>query len=117
MEENTPVIGSGAVSRPIPRKLRPSITLDGVPKDIKQKKLLGAYAHCGILRNACEYANTSRGMHNKWLREDPLYAQQFAEAHEDAMDRLEAEAIRRGCEGWEEPVIYQGGLCYPNVNG
>lgn len=84
---------------------------------LKQKKFLAAYSECGTIRKAAEFAKVARSDHHRWMQ-DPEYAQQFAVAHEDAMDRLEEEARRRGCEGWDEPVVYQGGLCYlPDKDG
>src|SRR5262245_2192414 len=83
---------------------------------IKRKRFLAAYAQCGVIRRAAEMADIGRSTHQGWMK-DPEYAQQFADAHEDAMDRLVEEARRRGAEGWEEPVVYQGGLCYPVVDG
>lgn len=92
---------------------RPYSRLDDVPNDIKKKQFLAAYSQCAIIGNAADIANIHRRTHYKWLESDPEYAQQFADAHEQALDRIETEALRRGREGWEEPVIYQGGLCYP----
>jgi hypothetical protein len=89
-------------------------SLDKPATSIKKKQFLAAYAECGIVGKAAEFAEIHRTTHTKWMADDPEYAQQFADAHEDAMDKLEAEVQRRGFEGWEEPVIYQGGLCYPS---
>lgn len=83
---------------------------------LKRNKFLAAYAKCGVLRKAAEFAGCTRRSHYDWMH-DPEYAQQFADAHENAMDLLEEECRRRGAEGWEEPVVYQGGLCYPVVDG
>lgn len=85
-------------------------------KELKQKKFLATYAGCGSIRKAAELAEISRQDHYNWLK-DPEYAQRFADAHENAMDLLLEEARRRGWEGWDEPVVYQGGLCYPVVDG
>ena len=39
---------------------------------------------------------------------DPVFAAAWKDAVETAIDTLEAEAWRRGKEGWDEPVFYRG---------
>jgi hypothetical protein len=77
---------------------------------LKRKQFLAAYAQCGSVKLAAESANVNRDTHYEWLK-DPAYKQAFEDAREEACDRLGAEARRRAM-GWEEPVIYQGALCY-----
>jgi hypothetical protein len=43
---------------------------------------------------------------------DPAFDAEWELAVERAVDRLRTEAWRRGVDGVEEPVVYQGGLCY-----
>lgn len=43
---------------------------------------------------------------------DPEYAAAFAEAEKQAINHLETELYDRLYNGTEEPVIYQGELCY-----
>ncbi len=82
------------------------------PNELKQKAFLAAYSGCGSIRKAAEFAKIERRSHYNWLQ-DPDYAQRFADAHENAMELLLEEARRRGYEGWDEPVVYQGQYCYP----
>jgi hypothetical protein len=76
-----------------------------------RKRFLDAYARCGILGEAARLAKVGRRSHYVWM-EDPNYQRQFESAREEACDLLEAEARRRAVDGVEEPVIYQGELCY-----
>ncbi|MBO6782593.1 MAG: hypothetical protein JJ899_04865 [Alphaproteobacteria bacterium] len=52
------------------------------------------------------------GVHSdRWYRlrrTDPAFAEEWAFALDQAMDMLEAEAVRRGVTGWQEPVFYGG---------
>ena len=67
---------------------------------------------CGEVCLAAEQAGIARASHYNWLRDDPEYRQQFEEADEIAMSRLLGEVRRRAVDGVEEPIIYQGALCY-----
>lgn len=88
-----------------------------LPKAVRQRVFLKVYAQCGNLTQAAMGAQVDVSVHYKWLNE-PEYQQEFSKAHETALDLLEAEARRRAVEGDDEPVIYQGGLCYERlVNG
>ena len=77
----------------------------------KRKLFLEAYPHCGAITLAARAAGVSETLHYDWLK-DPEYAAAFAEAEKQAIAHLEAELFRRVYEGTEEPVIYQGELCY-----
>jgi hypothetical protein len=73
----------------------------------QQAAFLKAYSQAGVITTAAEIAKIDRKRHYVWLDEVekyPDYAERFKDAHEQACDRLEAEAVRRGHEGWEEPV-------------
>ncbi len=74
----------------------------------RQKAFLAAYAQCGNITGAAEAANLNRSSHYDWMRDNVTYCMAFAQAEEEAADRLEHEARRRAIEGIEEPV-YQGG--------
>lgn len=76
-----------------------------------QKKFLASYAQLGNITLAAQAAKVSRNSHARWMDEEE-YRAAFTEAQEHSVDLLVGEARRRGCEGWEEPVVYQGGLCY-----
>lgn len=65
-------------------------------------------ARTGNTAAACRAAGITRSAVNARKQRDPDFAAAFDEAYEDAVDRAEAEAWRRGVEGFHEPVIYQG---------
>lgn len=77
----------------------------------KRKLFLKAYAECGTIREAAKAAGAAHSMHYEWMQ-DPDYAVAFAEAERDAINLLESELYQRIYQGTEEPVIYQGELCY-----
>src|SRR5262245_49378876 len=57
---------------------------------------------------ACKAAGYSRGRAYAWRREDPAFAAAWDAAQAIATDLLEEEADRRGRDGYEEAVFYQG---------
>lgn len=73
-------------------------------------RFLVELAERGIVADACAVALVSRSQAYWWRNEDPSFALDWADAHEQAMDKLEAEAVRRAARGIEEPVIHQGQL-------
>ena len=70
---------------------------------------LESYANLGIIRSACEEAGIVRSTVDNWRKVDPDFAARMLQARQEATDRLEREALRRGVEGVEKPV-YQGGV-------
>jgi hypothetical protein len=62
---------------------------------------------------AADAVGIASARHYEWLRDDPDYKERFEAADKLALDRMLSEARRRGLDGWEEPVVYQGQLCYP----
>lgn len=74
----------------------------------KKAAFLAAYAECGTVTRAAEMAGLRRKTHNDWLAKDPDYVQQFAEAQEQATDRLEQEARRRAVDGLLRMKFYKG---------
>ena len=77
-------------------------------REKKRVVLLTEYAGTGSLRLACEKAGVHRSTHWSWIKADATYAADFADAREQAAERLEEEARRRAHDGVERPV-YQGG--------
>ena len=77
----------------------------------KQRAFLAAYGRIGIVKAAAEAAKIAHKSHYNWLL-NPKYKAAFTEAREDAIGYLEAEAHKRAVEGVEEPVIWQGQLCF-----
>jgi len=76
----------------------------------RQNAFLAAYAEVGNVTRAAELAKVPRSMHYEWMK-DPEYAEAFAQAEQQACDRLEQEARRRALEGVEEPVFHRGEQC------
>jgi hypothetical protein len=77
----------------------------------RQQNFLKAYANCFSIERASAVSRVSRQSHYKWFRKNPKYAALFEKIKADAFSYLEAEAITRAGEGWEEPVYYQGDVC------
>lgn len=74
----------------------------------RQGLFLEAFAQCGNITESARLVGLERSSHYKWLANDPDYPAKFKDAFEQACDKLEHEAWRRGVEGWDEPV-FQGG--------
>jgi hypothetical protein len=69
--------------------------------------MIAAYALCGTVTRAAEAAGIDRRTHTRWMA-DPEYAAAFADAEEEATERLEAEARRRAEEGTRRLKFHQG---------
>jgi hypothetical protein len=77
----------------------------------RKRAMLKAFARIGLVTRAALAAKIERTTHYKWLREDPQYAAEFAEANEEFIEKLEEEADRRAVDGTIRPVFYQGSQC------
>lgn len=64
----------------------------------------------GIVARACERAGVTSTTVYARRREDADFRAAWDDAMEDAVDMAEEEAWRRGVNGYEEPVVYQGQL-------
>ena len=74
----------------------------------QQQAFLTAYANVGVITAAAKLVEIDRKRHYEWLADPkkyPTYRAAFADAHEQAADRLEAEMFRRGVQGVEKPVF------------
>ena len=60
------------------------------------------------VRVACEASGYARRSVYRWRAEDEAFARLWVDAVMVAADLLEEEADRRGRDGTEEPVFYQG---------
>lgn len=74
----------------------------------KMNQFLKAYSELGVLSKAAEVAGIKLRQHYYWLQAFPEYAEEFEEAAQKALGRLEEEAIRRAVDGVEKPVFYKG---------
>ena len=70
---------------------------------LKRAAFLAEYARCGTVTEAAERVGISRRSHYHWLEKDEDYAAKFQDAHEAAIDVLEAEARRRAIGGGDAP--------------
>ena len=70
-----------------------------------------ALAECGNVSDACKAAFVNRETAYEHKRNNAGFATAWDDAIETAIDRLEKEAIRRGRDGVNEPVFYQGEEC------
>jgi hypothetical protein len=75
-----------------------------------KKLFLDAYARTGNVSAAAVHAAVGRRTHYDWLKEDPEYAADFADAVDEAADRLEDEARRRATDGLIKYKFDKAGL-------
>lgn len=97
-----------AHTRATPQRARKA-TRPKVPAKVQaqQRKFLAAYRQIGIITLAAEEAGIDRRRHYEWIEDVdrfPDYAADYADAHEEAVDRIEAELHRRAVRGIDEPV-------------
>lgn len=81
----------------------------------RQAKKLAALAgirHMGTIAEGCRGARVSRTTIRDWRMDDEEFDAGVHSALEDYRDSLSEEITRRGRDGYEEPVIHQGALCY-----
>lgn len=67
-------------------------------------------ARTGNITESCRICNISRSQAFRLRGEDEHFAEVWQDAMDIAGDALEAEARRRGCDGYEEPLHHQGRL-------
>jgi hypothetical protein len=72
---------------------------------------LDALESSGNVTISARRAGVSRTAAYKARRGEAEFRAGWDEALEVALDDMEAEARRRGVEGWTEPVFYQGKVC------
>lgn len=61
-----------------------------------------------VMRAAKAVGYTNSSYVRRLRREDPVFAEQWDAAMQAAGDVLESEALRRGVEGVEKPIMYKG---------
>jgi hypothetical protein len=69
---------------------------------------LAAFSQNGNATNACEVVGIARSTAYFLADRDKVFAAAWAEAKEEAADRIELEIHRRAVDGVLEPVFYQG---------
>ena len=94
------------------KRKTPARKLEAARRVTRKKAFIAAYTTTASVQKAAEAAKVHKSRHYRWLEEDPEYAEEFRKAQDEAAQMLEDEAVRRAHDGVEEPVIYQGELCY-----
>ena len=74
----------------------------------KRRKFLDALSETGDVSAAAKAAGLARGEALRLREEDETFRSAWDDAHESAVDALEAEARRRALEGDEEDIYYRG---------
>lgn len=94
--------GKSAMAVPKVRTLRLSTRM-------QQAAFLTALVQAGgIISRAAKLCGVNRENHSIWLREDETYRRRVDAAIEEANDEIEAEIVRRGQHGYDEPIVYKG---------
>jgi hypothetical protein len=81
------------------------------PPEDKIKRMavfLAAISRRPVLRFACAAAGIGRGAALSWKKKYPIFSELWDQAQNHGIDQLEEEAWRRGHDGYDKPVIYQG---------
>lgn len=76
----------------------------------KRRAFLAAYATVGLIAPACRKAQCGRTQVYQWMK-DPEFKSRMDAAREEACDTLEAEAMRRAVNGYDQPVYHKGVKC------
>ena len=76
-----------------------------------ERAFIAALAEQGVVARACESAGIGRVTAYDHRKVCSRFAADWANALETFTDTLEAEAVRRARDGWNEPVYYQGEVC------
>lgn len=79
-------------------------------RQARRDAVLAALAETGVLSAACVVAGVNRATVFRWKKDDEEFAAAYADALEQAADKIESEARRRAVEGFDEPVYYKGEL-------
>lgn len=64
------------------------------------------------MAHAAQAAGVNRSTLWRAVQTDSAFAEEWADAMEEGIDRAEAEGFRRGVVGYDEPVIDRGQLAY-----
>ncbi len=73
-----------------------------------EQTLLTALSEGATVKQACFIAGVSRSAVGYHRKIDPAFKEAYGHAMDDGADVLEAEAQRRGYQGTNKPVFYQG---------
>lgn len=73
-----------------------------------KQSFLKAFRASGNVAEACRNVGIARRTAYRWRKEDSDFAEDYAEAEEDAIQVLRDAAKRRGVHGWDVPVVSMG---------
>lgn len=80
--------------------------------DARKAAYLVALSHHGLYIQAAEDIGIAPGTASNWRKQDALFVEACRGAIEHSAERFEREAIRRGVEGVDEPIVHQGRFSY-----
>ncbi len=82
------------------------------PAHLKKKDFLKALRTTGLVTDACKIARIGRRTPYDWAQKSEEFAEAMEAARTDGemvlLDEVRKEARRRGIEGWDDPIVYQG---------
>lgn len=78
--------------------------------DRAREAFLAKLAESCNVSEACRTAGIGRQTAYDWREDDPGFREDWRRAEEEAADKLEREAWRRGVEGTDKPVTFQGAI-------
>src|SRR5215470_7281556 len=76
---------------------------------LQRSTFMASLAKWGLREVACEESGIKIGMVKTLISEDVEFAEEYEEAKAQAIASLAKEGIRRGRDGWEEPIITRQG--------
>lgn len=77
-----------------------------------REPFLAALRHMPVISHGCEAVGIDRSTVYRARQADEAFAKEMDDALEAGVDRAEQAAFKRGVDGFEEPVIDKGRLCY-----
>lgn len=80
------------------------------PLHYKKQRFLEQYAQFCVVGKAAEAVGVSRVTVYRWMEACPAFKVAFEDAKKGIVEKLEAEAMRRAHDGWDEPIYYKGEL-------
>lgn len=79
--------------------------------DRARERFIATLAETCNVSEACRAAGIGRTTAYEWKEADEAFAAAWDDAEQEAADKLEREAWRRGVEGTDKPVTFQGRIC------
>lgn len=64
---------------------------------------------------AAKAARIHPSSHYEKLKRSDVYKRTFEDAYRQGLDAVADVAMERATFGWDEPIVYQGSFCYPEI--